>query len=50
MLWLLLQDTAFILESQATFGPKVPIDSSVLHWAEKRPHTDTTPNTILVFQ
>src|SRR5690242_2554339 len=30
MLWLYIQDTAFIPECQVTIGPKVPINSSVL--------------------
>ena len=30
MLWLYIQDTAFIPECQVTFGPKVPIKGSVL--------------------
>jgi hypothetical protein len=50
MLWLLFQDTAFILGCQDGFGPKVPINSSVLDQEKKCPPTDMTPYTLLVFQ
>ncbi len=39
MLWLLLQDTAFILECQDAFGPKVPIKSSVSPERENDPQS-----------